>query len=73
MSEVGQIEKTQPEQMSSGLLQTADIARRGWRVANVPQDSDVPCQAPNARLIVPLLPFWLEGLGDGSCRGEGGT
>jgi hypothetical protein len=37
------------------------------------EDSDVPCQALNARLIALLLPFWLEGLGDGSCRGEGGT
>jgi hypothetical protein len=36
-------------------------------------DSDVPRQAPNARLIALLLPFWLEGLGDRSCRGEGGT
>src|ERR1019366_7138075 len=38
-----------------------------------PMDSDVPRQAPNARLIALLLPFWLEGLGDISCRGEGGT
>jgi len=37
------------------------------------EDSDVPRQAPNARLIALLLPFWLEGLGDRSCRGEGGT
>jgi hypothetical protein len=36
-------------------------------------DSDVPSQALNARLIALLLPCWLEGLGDGSCRGEGGT
>jgi len=36
-------------------------------------DSDVPSQALNARLIALLLPFWLEGLGDRSCRGEGGT
>lgn len=35
--------------------------------------SDVPSQAPSARLIALLLPCWLEGLGDGSCRGEGGT
>jgi hypothetical protein len=37
------------------------------------KDSDVPRQALNARLIALLLPFWLEGLGDRSCRGEGGT
>jgi hypothetical protein len=37
------------------------------------KDSDVPRQAPNARMIALLLPFWLEGLGDRSCRGEGGT
>jgi hypothetical protein len=43
------------------------------REAEPTVDSDVPCQAPNARLIALLLPFWLEGLGDGSCRGEGGT
>jgi hypothetical protein len=36
------------------------------------EDSDVPSQALNARLIALLLPFWLEGLGDKSCRGEGG-
>jgi hypothetical protein len=35
--------------------------------------SDVPSQALNARLIALLLPCWLEGIGDGSCRGEGGT
>ena len=38
-----------------------------------PEDSDVPSQALNARLIALLLPCWLEGIGDGSCRGEGGT
>ncbi len=36
------------------------------------QDSDVPSQALSAQLIALLLPFWLEGLGDRSCRGEGG-
>jgi hypothetical protein len=43
------------------------------RPATASFDSDVPRQAPNARLIALLLPFWLEGLGDRSCRGEGGT
>ena len=38
-----------------------------------PWDSDVPSQVLKARLIALLLPCWLEGLGDGSCRGEGGT
>jgi len=38
-----------------------------------PMDSDVPSQVLKARLIALLLPCWLEGLGDGSCRGEGGT
>jgi hypothetical protein len=32
-------------------------------VAYGSMDSDVPCQAPNARLIALLLPFWLEGSG----------
>jgi hypothetical protein len=36
------------------------------------QDSDVPSQALRAQLVALLLPFWLEGLGDRSCRGEGG-
>jgi hypothetical protein len=35
-------------------------------------DSDVPSQALRAQLVALLLPFWLEGLGDRSCRGEGG-
>jgi hypothetical protein len=35
--------------------------------------SDVPSQALRARLIALLLPFWLEGVSDRSCRGEGGT
>ena len=29
-------------------------------------------QALRAQLVALLLPFWLEGLGDRSCRGEGG-
>ena len=33
----------------------------------------VPSQVLKARLIALLLPCWLEGLGDRSCRGEGGT
>jgi hypothetical protein len=49
------------------------FALRYGDVRKVPKDSDVPRQAPNARLIALLLPFWLEGLGDRSCRGEGGT
>ena len=46
--------------------------RTSRHVRKVPKDSDVPSQALNARLIALLLPFWLEGLGDKSCRGEGG-
>src|ERR1700736_4454086 len=52
----------------SGLK--SDIAGGPFRAKGL---SDVPRQAPNARLIALLLPFWLEGLGDRSCRGEGGT
>ena len=35
--------------------------------------SDVPSQALSAQLIALLLPCWLEGLCDRSCRGEGRT
>jgi hypothetical protein len=56
----------------------ATMARRVSALARLkgrfaPKDSDVPSQALNARLIALLLPCWLEGIGDGSCRGEGGT
>jgi hypothetical protein len=56
--------------------ESVTIALHGSMTADVSvgsQDSDVPSQALNARLIALLLPCWLEGLGDGSCRGEGGT
>jgi len=57
----------------SALRVIADGSRTSRHVRNVPEDSDVPSQVLKARLIALLLPCWLEGLGDGSCRGEGGT
>ena len=53
--------------------QTIGFRRRDAMSAPGPGDSDVPSQVLKARLIALLLPCWLEGLGDGSCRGEGGT
>lgn len=73
MSVMGrQKRKCRPVSSMSASPPKADIAKRGCHVRLVPEDSDVPSQALSAQLIALLLPFWLEGLGDRSCRGEGG-
>src|SRR5260370_41566459 len=56
----------------SALPPSTDVFSSTCQVRKVPLDSDVPSQALSAQLIALLLPFWLEGLGDRSCRGEGG-
>jgi len=66
--------KTYSECMGGGISVGSRTNEVAWYCNSIAlKDSDVPSQAPSARLIALLLPCWLEGLGDGSCRGEGGT
>lgn len=72
MARLGSDNHTLPHYLHEGLC-CASQQRLAALVRVGSEDSDVPGQALNARLIALLLPCRLEGLGDGSCRGEGGT